>query len=138
MVKGGVVIDNNLIVRGSGAENYYGIDTNLIKAQKAEIDAIKTSSSINYSDIRLKEDIKLINPKENINKLMKMNGYEYKNKVTNEKDKGVIAQQLENIVPEIVDSKDEYKGVKYNNIIPMLIEGIKYQQKEIDLLKKKT
>ena len=68
---------------------------------------------------------------------MKMNGYEYKNKVTNEKDKGVIAQQLENIVPEIVDSKDEYKGVKYNNIIPMLIEGIKYQQKEIDLLKKK-
>ena len=138
VVKGGVVIDNNLIVRGSGAENYYGIDTNLIKAQKAEIDAIKTSSSINYSDIRLKEDIKLINPKENINKLMKMNGYEYKNKVTNEKDKGVIAQQLENIVPEIVDSKDEYKGVKYNNIIPMLIEGIKYQQKEIDLLKKKV
>ena len=83
-----------------------------------------------------KENIKLINQQENINKLMKMKGYEYRNKVTNENDKGVIAQQLESIVPEIVDSKDKYKGVKYNNIIPMLIEGIKYQQKEIEELKK--
>ena len=136
VTKGGIVVEDNLIVKGSGAGNYYGIDTNLIKAQKAQIDSIKTVSSINYSDVRLKENIKLINQQENINKLMKMKGYEYRNKVTNENDKGVIAQQLESIVPEIVDSKDKYKGVKYNNIIPMLIEGIKYQQKEIEDLKK--
>jgi len=136
VTKGGFVVENNLIVKGSGSGKYYGIDTNLLKAQKAQIDSIKTSSSINYSDIRLKEDIKAINQQDNINKLMQMKGYDYKNKVTNEFDKGVIAQQLESIVPEIVDNKDKYKGVKYNNIIPMLIEGIKYQQKEIDLLKK--
>ena len=136
VTKGGIVVEDNLIVKGSGSGNYYGIDTNLIKAQKAQIDSIKTVSSINYSDVRLKENIKLINQQENINKLMKMKGYEYRNKVTNENDKGVIAQQLESIVPEIVDSKDKYKGVKYNNIIPMLIEGIKYQQKEIEDLKK--
>jgi len=136
VTKGGFVVENNLIVKGSGSGKYYGIDTNLLKAQKAQIDSIKTSSSINYSDVRLKEDIKAINQQDNINKLMQMKGYNYKNKVTNEYDKGVIAQQLESIVPEIVDSKDKYKGVKYNNIIPMLIEGIKYQQKEIDLLKK--
>jgi hypothetical protein len=136
VTKGAVVIEDNLIVKGSGSGNYYGIDTNLLKAQKAQIDAIKTTSSINYSDVRLKENIKLINPEDNISKLMQMKGYEYKNKVTKENDKGVIAQQLESIVPELVDSKDKYKGVKYNNIIPMLIEGIKYQQKEIESLKK--
>ena len=66
-----------------------------------------------------------------------MNGYEYINKYTNEKDIGVIAQQIEQIAPDLVDNKGKLKGVKYNNIIPMLLEGIKYQQKQIDELKNK-
>ena len=81
--------------------------------------------------------LKLINPIDNFNKLMKLNGYEYTNKITKKKDKGVIAQQVENISPDLVDNQDRYKGVKYDNIIPMLIEGIKYQQKEINILKSK-
>jgi len=102
-----------------------------------QADQIRTNNAITFSDQRLKENIKLINPQDNINNIMKMNGYEYKNKVTNNKDKGVIAQQIEKSNPDLVDNNHKFKGVKYDNIIPMLIEGIKYQQKEIDLLKSK-
>ena len=49
VTKGAVIVEDNLIVKGGSTGNYYGIDTNLLKAQKAQIDAIKTTSSINYS-----------------------------------------------------------------------------------------
>ena len=68
---------------------------------------------------------------------MKINGYQYDNKITKTKDKGVIAQEIEKIDPSIVSNSGEYKGINYNSLIPMLIEGIKYQQKEINELKKR-
>lgn len=135
VTKGAIIIQDNLIVEGKGTGDIRGIDSNMIKTTKLQADQIRTYGSINYSDARLKEDIKLINPQDNIRKLMGMNGFEYKNKVTKNQDKGVIAQQIESIAPELVDNNEKYKGVKYDNIIPMLIEGIKYQQKEIDNLK---
>ena len=100
-----------------------------------ESDVIKTYGAINYSDRKIKKNIKKINQKENIQKLMKINGYEYDNKVTKTKDKGVIAQELEKIDPDMVSNTGKYKGINYNSLIPMLIEGLKYQQKEIDSLK---
>jgi hypothetical protein len=66
---------------------------------------------------------------------MKFNGYTYKNKITNEFDKGLIAQEIEKIDSNLVDNSNKYKGIKYNNVIPMLVEAIKYQQKEIEQLK---
>jgi hypothetical protein len=137
ITKGAFIIQNNLVVEGSGDGGISGIQTDVLKASKLQADQIRTFNQITFSDARLKEDIKLINPIDNFNKLMKLNGYEYTNKITKKKDKGVIAQQVENISPDLVDNQDRYKGVKYDNIIPMLIEGIKYQQKEINILKSK-
>jgi len=137
VTKGAFVIQNNLVVEGSGTGNISGIETDVLKAAKIQSDQIRTFNQITFSDARLKEDIKLINPLDNINKLMKLKGYEYTNKVTKNRDKGVIAQQVEKVSPELVDTNDKYKGVKYDNIIPMLIEGIKFQQKEINTLKSK-
>ena len=85
----------------------------------------------------MKENIEEIDQQKNMNKLLQMNGYQYKNKITKENDIGVIAQQIEKIAPDLVDNNGKLKGVKYSNIIPMLLEGIKYQQKEINELKKK-
>jgi len=137
ITKGAFIIQNNLVVEGSGDGGISGIQTDVLKASKLQADQIRTFNQITFSDARLKEDIKLINPIDNFNKLMKLNGYEYTNKITKKKDKGVIAQQVESISPDLVDNQDRYKGVKYDNIIPMLIEGIKYQQKEINILKSK-
>ena len=53
-------------------------------------------------------------------------------------DIGVIAQEIEKIIPEVVDDiPGGYKGVHYGNLVGLLIEAIKDQQKQIDELKQK-
>jgi hypothetical protein len=47
---------------------------------------------------------------------------------------GVIAQEIEKVIPEVV-SGDDIKSVNYNGIIGLLIECVKEQQKEIQELK---
>jgi len=50
---------------------------------------------------------------------------------------GVIAQELEEVLPAAVEFRGEenIKGVNYELIIPLLIEGIKELRKEIKQLK---
>ena len=51
---------------------------------------------------------------------------------------GVIAQEVEAIVPDVVSTNDEgIKSVKYGNMVAVLIEAIKEQQAQIDELKAK-
>jgi hypothetical protein len=53
-------------------------------------------------------------------------------------DIGVIAQELEAVLPElVVDRADGYKAVKYDRIIALLIEAVKAQQHQIDELKRR-
>jgi len=54
---------------------------------------------------------------------------------------GFIAQEVEKVVPEIVTkdkTKDEYRSVKYDKLVALLVEAIKEQQKQIDSLKIKV
>ena len=49
---------------------------------------------------------------------------------------GLIAQEVEAILPEVVDTDDDgYKSIQYSHIVPLLIEAIKDQQDMIDDLK---
>ena len=49
---------------------------------------------------------------------------------------GVIAQEVEEVLPELVNTNDEgIKSVKYGNIVAVLIEAIKEQQEQINELK---
>ena len=89
------------------------------------------------SDKRFKDNITPIN--NPIEKIKKIGGYEFD---WNEKssyeghDVGVIAQEIEKVLPEIVTTRDSgYKAVKYDKIVALLIEGIKDQQLQIDELK---
>ena len=51
-------------------------------------------------------------------------------------DVGVIAQEIEKVLPEVVTTRDNgYKAVKYDKIVSLLIEAIKDQQQQIDELK---
>jgi hypothetical protein len=60
-------------------------------------------------------------------------------KDTEKAEVGVIAQDVEAVLPEIVvDRDDGYKAVRYEQLIPLLIEAIKEQQKQIDELKNGT
>ena len=92
------------------------------------------------SDRRFKDNITPIsNPMEKINKLSG-NTFEWNgNQETYEKgmkDVGVIAQEVEEVLPEIVDTREDgYKAVKYEKIVALLIEGMKEQQEQIEKLK---
>ena len=91
------------------------------------------------SDKRLKDNIKPIsNP---LDKILKIGGYTFdwskKQNMYEGQDIGVIAQEIEKVLPEVVEKRDNgYKAVKYEKIVPLLIESIKEQQKQIEELKK--
>jgi peptidoglycan hydrolase CwlO-like protein len=49
---------------------------------------------------------------------------------------GVLAQELEAVLPEAVETgEDGYKSVNYSQITPLLIEAVKEQQQQIETLK---
>lgn len=82
------------------------------------------------SDISLKTDIKLIdNPLEIITSLR---GVSYSLKEGSGTEYGFIAQEVEKVLPEAVAmTKDDLKAVDYTDVIPILVEAVKAQQKEI-------
>ena len=81
----------------------------------------------------LKKDISTID--NAVDKVMQLRGVDYTWKQSEEKSKGVIAQELQKVLPELVSESDDRLSVNYNGIIGVLIEAIKEQQKQIDELK---
>jgi hypothetical protein len=93
-----------------------------------------------FSDRRLKTDIEPIT--NALPKVMRMQGVYYKrNDVEDAREQvGVIAQDMETIVPEVVltaDDEMQTKSVDYGKLCAVLIESIKELKAEIDELKKK-
>ena len=92
------------------------------------------------SDISLKENISTLdNP---LAKVMQIRGTEYDWKEGNKNysghDIGVIAQDIEKVLPEAVSTKpDGTKGVHYNKLIPLLIEAVKDLSNKVDDIKDK-
>jgi hypothetical protein len=158
-------IDSNLV---------YNPGTNLISGQAVTINFLgvgvvpgSTSGEIRasgniiayYSDERLKENINIID--NALSKVLSLKGVTFNSNSVAEKygyvDKkeqvGVIAQDVEKVLPQIVIpapfdigrddngneysiSGENYKTVQYDKIIPLLIEAIKEQQKIIEDIKK--
>ncbi len=84
------------------------------------------------SDISLKDNIQtIVNP---LDKIIKLNGVTFNWKENQKPSIGVIAQELEKVLPELVTQGD-IKSVNYNGLIGVLIEAVKEQQKQIDELK---
>ena len=84
------------------------------------------------SDIRLKTNIKPI--EDPLNKVLQIEGVSFNWKEDNRPALGVVADQIENILPELVHG-DDPKTVNYNGLVGLLIECVKNQQKQIDELK---
>jgi hypothetical protein len=91
------------------------------------------------SDARLKDNITAI--ESPLEKLSKINGVSFnwndKQSVyeVGAKDYGVIAQEVEEVLPELVITRDNgYKAVRYEKIVSLLIEAIKEQQTQINNL----
>ena len=86
------------------------------------------------SDISLKENIRMIDGPLTI--LKDIEGVRFDWKETGRATLGVVAQNVETVLPELVDENEGVKSVNYNGLISVLIESVKEQQKQIDDLKK--
>ena len=85
------------------------------------------------SDLRLKKDIKPL--KSALSTVGKLQGKSYRWKGNNEPDIGLIAQELEKVIPELVKTDDKgYKSIVYQKLTAVLIEAVKEQQQEINHL----
>jgi len=124
VVTGGIGCNNNLYVNGVG---------------RFSNDVVAHYSS----DERLKENI---NPIEDaLNKIDAISGVTFDwNETALEmypertgRDVGVIAQQIQSVVPElVVERENGYLAVNYEKITALLIQGIKELKAEIEELKK--
>lgn len=86
-----------------------------------------------FSDRRLKTDIETIS--NSLNLVSKLRGVSYRRIDNNKTSIGLIAQETLEVLPEAVDTKGEYLGINYGNIVGLLVEAIKEIKKEQDELK---
>ncbi len=106
-----------------------------------------TNNTVNVSDFRLKKNIAPL--RYGLNEVLNMRPVSYIMKDDNEEEVklGLIAQEVRNLVPEVVseekNSKEKYLGMNYTELIPVLIKAtqeqqtiIETQQSEINNLKK--
>jgi hypothetical protein len=89
-----------------------------------------------YSDIRLKDNIETIT--DALNKITQVRGVTYTRtdmEDTLTRHTGVIAQELESVLPEaVMTGSDGIKSVAYGNVIGLLIESIKELNAKVDSL----
>lgn len=103
---------------------------------------VRTAGVNELSDARLKKDIVTLD--NSLAKIGKMRGVKYNWRNTEfptmglskKADIGLIAQEVEKVVPELVDTDDKgYKSVQYSHLVALLVEAIKEQQIQIEQLK---
>jgi len=108
-----------------------------------DIDATGNITAFSTSDSRLKQNVKLI--PDALEKVREISGvtFDWKEGFSDVHkfeghDIGVIAQEIEYILPEIVkmNHKTGYRGVKYEKLSPLLIEAIKELSEKVDKLEK--
>jgi len=126
------------VVNGALGVNVNASTTN------GRIDASNDIVAYSTSDERLKENVKTID--SSLSKVLQIRGVEFDWKELTEEEKktihgneghdvGVIAQEIEKVLPEVVTERENgYKAVKYEKIVPLLIEAIKEQSDTIEKL----
>ena len=92
------------------------------------------------SDVTLKENIlPITNPLDIINSIKGVQ-YNFKDKEKKNINYGFLAQEMEKVLPSIVhetDSQENLLGIAYDNIIAILLEGVKSLSNEVEELKNK-
>jgi len=89
-----------------------------------------------FSDIRVKKNIKDL--EGSLGKVTQLRGVEYNKIGSEEKSIGVIAQEIQEVLPEVVkEGEDGMLSVAYGNITAVLIEAIKEQQEIIAQLEER-
>ena len=145
-VTGATSLANTLTVVGSTQMSSLGVGT-AASGTSGEIRAINNITAYYSSDASFKENVK---PIENaLEKTVSIDGVTFDwteafmdshggedGYFVRKHDVGVIAQNIEKVLPEVVATREDgTKAVKYDRIVALLIEAIKELKKEVDSLK---
>ena len=115
-----------------------------------DLDVTGDVTAFSSSDQRLKTDLQPI--ENSLDKVKSLTGYTFnwnelaENKSQDQREAGVLAQDVEAVLPEVTTTRDDgYKSVRYEKMVPMLIEAIKElsdkvdtQQQEIERLRNQS
>jgi hypothetical protein len=109
----------------SVALNISSIDNNLGVTGNITASGTVTAADFNTtSDISLKQNINVIDSA--LSKISQLNGYTFNWKNNDKEAVGIMAQEVEKVLPQIVATgEDGYKKVSYDSLIPLLIEAVK-------------
>lgn len=88
-----------------------------------------------YSDRALKKDFSHISNALEIVK--SINGYRYTRIDTEQKEVGLVAQEVEAMLPELVVKAGDYKALAYDRMVAVLVEAVKILSARIELLEQK-
>lgn len=133
--------NNNQLTNGAGYTTYTSNQATNTNSNVTFSTVSATGDIIAYasSDERLKDNIKPI--AWAVDKINRIGGYEFdwnNNSEHSGHDIGVLAQEIEEVLPEVVVTRDNgYKAVRYEKIVALLIEAVKEQQLQIEELKSK-
>ena len=130
---GGGGLPTGVSYSGSGASAEFVVTGN--------IRATADITAYHSSDRRFKDNLtRISDPNE---KIKKINGYEFDwnekhEHYKNTHDVGVVAQEIEEVLPEVVSEREDgYKAVKYERIIALLIESNKDLLRRVEELEEK-
>ena len=138
------IVASMVATGGTGSYFFYGQQSTSTVALKIFSNGNIQNTNNSYgaiSDARLKENIIDATPK--LDDLMKVKVRNYNLKGESNKQLGVISQELEAIVPNMIEestnigSDVKIKGVKYSVFVQMLIKAVQELKAEIEILKNK-
>ena len=132
----------NLIVSGSGTFGTLGtFSPDFQLFVEGDMAATGNITAFFSSDKRLKENIIEIGEGLSIVNQLRPVRFDWKEDIPfhteNISEYGLIAQEVEDVLPEVVGlMKGDYKGIKYDKIVPLLISSIKELTKRVEELEK--
>ena len=133
-VTGALAVTSDLSCSGSFSVSSGSFSVNNTNGDGTFTGNVNAASFKATSDRNLKENIKEL--ENSLDTISQVKGYEFNFKNTGDLSKGVIAQEVEEVIPSAVSTNDSgIKSVDYLQFIPYLIESVKELKSEIETLK---
>ena len=125
------VSNNNQITNGAGYTTYSSNQATDTTSNVNFASVTATGNITAYSDATLKTEIHTIN--DALGMVGKLRGVTYKWLSNGQEDIGVIAQEVQQVVPEVIkETEDGIKTVDYGRLVSVLINAVKELNEKLD------
>lgn len=106
-------------------------DLQTIKATSVQCSSLTSSGNVSaFSDKRIKKDVETIS--EALQKVISLRGVMYTQKANDQRSIGLIAQEVEKVIPEAVAHVGDIKALAYGNLVGLLVEAVKELNEKVE------